>query len=161
MKRFLTTLVCSALGLIGTCEFAVAEMIGRSECGIIGSPTQEPIGDRAGHSLVSVQYSCVGVDGLLKGAMYTASNIAESEGPKGAYLSGSGVYRTTGGLAVTEITEGSRSPVMKDGKAIGSEASGKGKIIFASGTLAALSGKTFKFATQSTGYSRFSLEMSD
>lgn len=31
----------------------------------------EQIGDREGHALSSVQYTCSGVEGLLKGAVYT------------------------------------------------------------------------------------------
>ena len=66
-KRFIATLVCSALGLIGASGLALADSIGRFECSVVGTPSQEPIGDRNGHGLLSIQYSCFGVDGLLKG----------------------------------------------------------------------------------------------
>jgi hypothetical protein len=43
-----------------------------------------------------------------------------------------------------QMIEGSASTVMKDGKFVGNETSGKGIIKFASGPFAALSGKTIK-----------------
>jgi len=160
-KRFIATLVCSALGLIGASGLALADSIGRFECSVVGTPSQEPIGDRNGHGLLSIQYSCFGVDGLLKGSVYTASNASEWDGPQGTFLSGAGILRTAGGLAVTQLIEGTGSVIMKDGKAVGTETSGKGAFKLASGPLAALSGKTFKFATKLTGVSRFSLELTD
>jgi hypothetical protein len=47
---------------------------------------------------------------------------------------------------------------MKDGKPAGNESSGKGLFKFASGTLAALSGKAVRFETKPTGVGRFSIE---
>jgi hypothetical protein len=40
--------------------------------------------------MVSVQYSCVGMDGLLKGAVNTGISISEWDGPKGTYLAFTG-----------------------------------------------------------------------
>ncbi len=160
-KRFIATFVCSAFSLIGASGFALAETIGRYECSIIGTASPEPIGDQNGHSLVSVQYSCFGVDGLLKGAVYTASSIQEWEGPQGTFLFAGGIHRAPGGLAVTQLTEGTGSVVMKDGKPAGTDASGKTVFKFASGTLAALSGKVVKFASKPAGMDRFNLEFTD
>jgi hypothetical protein len=158
-KRFIATFVCSAL--IGASGFAFAETIGRFECSIIGTASPEAIGDWGGHGLASVQFSCFGVDGLLKGAVYTGSNISEWDGPRGTYLSAGGIYRAPGGLAVTQLVDGTASVIMKDGKPVGAETSGKTALKFASGTLAALSGKTVKFASQPTGAGRFNLELTD
>ena len=57
-KRFIATIVCSAVSLIGASGCALAETIGRYQCSVIDIPGQEPIGDRPGHFLVSLQYSC-------------------------------------------------------------------------------------------------------
>ena len=54
-KRFITTFLCSALSSIGASGFALAETIGRYECSFIGTTSEEPIGDRTGHSLSSNQ----------------------------------------------------------------------------------------------------------
>jgi hypothetical protein len=160
-KRFIATFVGSALGLIGASGFALAETIGRYECSFVGAASQEPIGDRTGHSLSSNQFSCFGLDGLLKGAVYTGSSIGEWEGPQGTLFYTGGIHRAPGGLAVTQLTEGTGSVIMKDGKAAGFENSGKAVFKFASGTLAALSGKTVKFAAKSTGVARFNIELTD
>ena len=158
-KHFITTFLCSALSLIGASGSAFAETIGRFECSIIGTASPEPIGDRTEHGLVSVQYSCFGVDGLLKGAIDTGSNISEWDGPQGTILFAGGIYRAPGGIAVAQLMEGTAFVIMKDGKPVGAETSGKTVFKFASGTLAALSGKIVKFASQPTGAGRFNLEL--
>ena len=158
-KRFIVTVMCSALGLISASGFALAETVGRYECSVVGAVSQEPIADRDGHQLTSLQYSCFGVEGMLKGAVYTGSSISEWNGPQGTYLSGGGIIRVAGGLAVTQLTEGTGSTIMKDGKPAGREASGKGLFKFASGTLAALSGKTDRWEAKPAGLGRFTLEI--
>jgi len=160
-KRFIATFVCSALSLIGATGMALSDTIGRYECNIVGTPNPEPIGDRSGHGLVSYQFSCFGVDGLLKGAVYSAIHISEWDGPQGTFLSAGGIHRTAGGFAVTQMLEGTGSIIMKDGKPVGSTSSGKAIFKFASGTLAALSGTTVKFASKSTGLNRFELEFAE
>ena len=157
-KRLIAIFICSALSLIGTSGFAFAGMIGRYECSIIGLPMQDPVGDRTGHMLVTVQYSCFGVDGLLKGTVHTVSSVSEWDGPQGTFLIGGGTQRAPGGLAVTQITDGTASVIKPGG---GTESKGTGVFKFASGTLAALSGKSFKFTTKSTGDLRFDLEYAD
>jgi hypothetical protein len=157
--RIIVTVVCSALGLINASGFAMAETLGKLECSVVGAVSQEPIGDKDGHRLATVQYACSGVDGMLKDAVYSGSSIAEWDGPQARYLSGGGIIRAAGGFAITQITEGAGSTVMKDGKPAGSEASGKGLIKFASGTLAAFSGKADRWEAKPAGFGRFSLEI--
>jgi hypothetical protein len=158
-KRFIATIVCSAVSLIGASGGALAETIGRYQCSVIDIPGQEPIGDRPEHFLVSLQYSCFGVDGVLKGDVHTASSASELDGAKVTFLRGGGIHRAPGGLAVTQITDSAGSLVTKDGKP--PESSGTGVFKFASGTLAALSGKHFKFTSKPTGLGRFDLEYTD
>jgi hypothetical protein len=158
-KRFTVTVVCSTLGLISASGSAMAETVGRFECSIVGAVSQDPIGDKDGHRIVTALYSCLGVEGLLKGALYSGSSTSEWDGPQGKYYSGGGIIRAVGGLAVTQLTEGTGSAVMKDGKPAGNEASGKGLIKFASGTLAALSGKADRWEAKPAGFGRFSLEI--
>ncbi|MGZ5876344.1 MAG: hypothetical protein ACXWKP_30125 [Bradyrhizobium sp.] len=160
-KRLIATFVCSALGLIGASGIARSETIGRYECNIVGTANPEPIGDRGGHGLVSYQFSCVGVDGLLKDAVYSATHVSEWDGPQGTFLLAGGIHRSAGGFAVTQMSEGTGSIIMKDGKPVGSTGSGKAVFKLASGTLAALSGKPVKFTSKSTGLNRFELEFAD
>jgi hypothetical protein len=164
-KRFIATFVCSALGLTGASGFALAETFGRYECSVIGTIGKDPIVTQAGHVLVSLEYSCVGVDGIMKGDVHTASSASEWIGPKGTFLRGGGVHRAPEGLAVSVITEGTGWVVKPSdteyaGPA-GTESAGKAIFKFASGNLAALSGKTFKFATKPTAPNRFVMEFTD
>jgi hypothetical protein len=147
--------------LIAATGFARADTIGRYQCAIIGAIAQEPIGDRDGHVLLSFEYSCLGVDGLLKKAVSTAVSVSEWDGPKGTYLASLGLHRAPGGFAVGQLLEGTASLVMKDGKPIGAESTGKTVFKFASGTLAALSGRTVNFTTKPVGLGRFELEFKD
>jgi hypothetical protein len=158
-KRIIITVVCSTLGLMNSGVFAQAETIGRLECNVVGPVSQEPIGDKDGHRLVTVQYSCRGVEGLLKDAAYSGVSVSEWDGSQGKYLSGGGIVRSAGGLAVTQIIEGVGSAIMKDGKPAGSEASGKGLFKYASGTLAALAGKADRWEAKPAGFGQFNLEV--
>lgn len=160
-KRLIGTLLCSAFSLVGAMEFAHAGVVGRYECNIVGTASQDPIGDRDGHQLSSFQFSCLGVEGLLKGAVYTAVGISEWDGPRGTQLLTGGVHRAAGGLAVTQMLEGAGSIIAKDGKPVGWETHGKSVFKFASGSLAALSGKTVSYTSQLTGLNRFSIELND
>ena len=72
-----------------------------------------------------------------------------------------GIHRAAGGFAVTQMLEGTGSIVVKYGKPVGNTSAGKAIFKFASGALAALSGKTVKFASKSTGFNRFELEFAE
>ncbi|MEY9434434.1 nucleotide-binding universal stress UspA family protein [Bradyrhizobium elkanii] len=86
----------------------------QKDCSVIGTTAQEPLGDRAGHVLASFLYSCFGVDGLLKGAVVTAINASEWDGPKGMQLAAVGIHRAPGGEAVDELLEGTGAVVMRE-----------------------------------------------
>jgi len=157
-KRSVTVLVGAALGVIAVSQPVRADLIARYECSIAGFYSQEPIGDRPDHNLVVQDYVCVGVDGLLKGAVYSASNTAEWDGPKAAIVFGGGVHRIPGGRVVTQFIEGTAQAVTKDGRPVGVESSGKGIVKFASGPYAGLNGKTVRFVTTAINPIRFNLE---
>ena len=160
-NRFTATLMCSALVSLVAMGSAYADSIGRYECSIVGIGSPEPLGDRAGHGLVSYQFSCYGVDGTLKGAVYSAVHVSEWDGPQGNFLLAGGVHRVAGGFAVTQMMEGTASVIMRDGKPAGVTGSGKAVFKLGSGSLAALSGKAAKFTSKSTGANRFELEFAD
>src|SRR3974390_2667096 len=102
-KRLIASILVSVFGLIGVTGVALADTIGRYECNIIGQTSLEPIGDRDGHLLRTYDFSCLGVDGLLKGAVYTANSVSELDGPQVTFHFSGGVHRTAGGLAVGYI----------------------------------------------------------
>ncbi len=158
-KRGISIVFCSALAVIVTAQMARADSIARYECNVVNFATQEPIGDRPDHTLSLLEYSCVAVDGVLKGALYTGSNTVEWDGPKGRIIVGGGIHRLPGGRAITQLSEGVASIVMKDGKFAGNDASGKGVIKYAGGSFAALDGKQVKFTSTPVSPIRFILEM--
>jgi hypothetical protein len=162
MRRWsIAAAIAAAASLAMAGGAARAELIGRYECNIVGTLGQEPIGDRPGHMLVSFQYSCYGVDGLMKGALYTASVASEWENQKGVYLYGAGIHRMTDGLAVIQLTEGTGTVAMQNGTPAISQADGKVVFKLASGSLASLAGKTVDFTARLTSPGHFIYEMND
>lgn len=161
MKQpFFTIVLCSAFGLLGLAGGALADSIRRYDCTIDGTD-REPIGDRNGHMIVSLQYTCHVADGLLKDAGITAVSVSEWDSEKGRYLASLDVHRALEGYAVGQLLEGDGSSVMEDNRAAGIAAAGKTVFKFASGSLAALSGKTVKFTTKPVGSRRFEMEFAD
>jgi len=160
-RRMMVIVIGSALGLIAANESAQAGLLARYECNVIGPSIPEPIGDRSGHNLAVTQFSCLAVEGEMKGAVYTATNVAEWDGPKAVYQFAGGVHRIAGGFAVTQMTEGGATVIMKDGQPVGSEGAGKAVIKYAAGTLAAYAGKPVAFTNKSAGLGHFILEFTD
>lgn len=162
MKQLTVIAMFTMVGAIAASSIAHADVVGRYDCHALGSTAPEPIGDRAGHGLQQYQFSCVGVDGPLKGAIYTAINATEWDGPNGKQLLGGGVHRMPDGLAVTQMQEGAHTTVeMKDGKLAGISGAGKAAVKFASGSLVSLSGKTLNFVSKSIGFNHFVIEFSE
>jgi hypothetical protein len=160
-KSIVAVFLSSALGLIGMSEIALAGSIGRYDCIIVGTIAREPVGDREGHDIVSLEYTCRGLDGLLKDSGVTAVSVSEWDGQKGRYLASLGIHRAPGGMAVGQLVEGTNSMVMKDGKAIGLEATGTTFFKYASGTLSPIAGKTVKFIVKPTNLGRFEIEFTE
>ncbi len=161
MKQpFFTIVLCSAFGLLGLTGGALADSIRRYDCTIDGTD-REAIGDRNGHIIVSLQYTCHIADGLLKDAGITAISVSEWDSEKGRYLASLDVHRALEGYAVGQLLDGDGASVMEDNRAAGIAAAGKTVFKFASGSLAALSGKTVKFTTKSVGSRRFEMEFAD
>ena len=161
MRKVLVAIMASAVGLAGASGFAQADSIGRYECNIIGSIGLEPIGDRNGHVLRSYDFSCAGVDGIFKGAVTTSVTVSEIDGSQVTFHFAGGVHRMAGGLAVGETLEGTGSTVVQEGNPARATASGRMIFKFASGKLASLSGKTFKWTARPIGYNRFDMEYAD
>nr|WP_027522040.1 hypothetical protein [Bradyrhizobium sp. Ec3.3] len=159
-KNLLTVVLCSVFGLLGPNTVALADSTRRYDCTIDGTD-REPVGDRNGHIIVSLQYTCRVADGLLKDAGITGISVSEWDGEKGKYLASLDVHRALEGFAVGQLLEGIGSSVMENNRTAGIAASGKTAFKFASGSLAALSGKTVKFTTMPAGARRFELEFTD
>ena len=160
-SRLFAVITFTTIGLISSTGFVSADPLGRYECNIVGNGNPEPVGDRAGHALVNMQYVCRGVEGLVKGAVFSANGVTEWDGPKGTFLLAGGTHRIAGGFAVTQLIEGTASVIMKDDKPVGMTSAGTASVKFASGPLNALAGKTYKFSTKSTGINQFEMLMEE
>jgi hypothetical protein len=160
-KPLIAGILASIVGLVGISGSAYADSIGRYECNIIGAIGLEPIGDHDGHLLRSFDYFCAGVDGIFKGALLSAVSVSEVDGSRVTFHLVGGVHRIAGGLAVGETLEGTGSSVMQEGGRARTASAGTMIFKFASGKLAPLSGKTFKWAAKPIGYNRFDLEYED
>ncbi|MGV7213449.1 hypothetical protein [Bradyrhizobium sp. UFLA05-112] len=100
-------------------------------------------------------------DGTLRDAGITAISVSELNGEKGTSLASLDLHRTIDGFAVGQLLEGIAFLVMRDERSLGIAASGKMVFKFASGSLAALSGKTVNFTTKPAGFGRFEMEFAD
>jgi hypothetical protein len=159
MNKFAKSLfVVSALTALPWGQPVFAETISRFDCNIVGNNSREALGD-TGHALITAQYSCRGIDGLFKDAVYSGSTISEDDGAGAKYLAGMSTYRFPGGLAVGKLTEGSMAYTMKDGKPIGWSGSGKAVLIIATGAASGLAGKTILWTTKGTGLNRYAFEI--
>ncbi len=121
-------------------------------CSPMGAPsTWEPVGDRAGHNIQVTRTTCRVEGGPLDGGLVAVNGTWEYDGPNGALLSGDGVIRKSGALAAVRATAGTLVFTMKDGAPTGWTASGKGAFTMASGSAAALAGKTYSWTARPTG----------
>jgi len=86
----------------------------------------------------------------VKGAVYTGSFTSEWDGLKEPICLAGGLSGRRG-LAVTQITEGKGSAVMKDGKPAGSESSGKAAVQVRFRHACSAVGKDGRWETQTNG----------
>jgi hypothetical protein len=130
---------------------ALAGSLAKYSCGVIGGPSPEA----ADKKIVVVGFVCRGTEGMAKDAMMTGSSIYDAE--KKVYLSGQNMVRSPGGLAVVQMVEGTRT---YDGdKWVSSQ--GKSKAVYASGTFAAMNGKTDSWVAKPDGFNQFTVEVTD
>jgi hypothetical protein len=152
------TTVLIALAIVA--PNALAQEASYSEtCQYIGGPPKsEPLGDRDGHSLSSVEVSCVVNSGLLSGGIGTNSILSEFNGPNGVLLMGGGVIRKPGATLVFELTEQKIALTVTDGKVTGASVNGRGKVLLGTGAAASLAGKTFSYTIKPGPPGQFTIE---
>ena len=154
-SRMLT--IAASLVLLASSGLTMAQS-SKHTCMNVGPNLPEPLGDREGHAVSVADGSCMIEGGLLDGTVQTQHTIWEFD--KGAMniLSGDGVSRKPGVAVAYRVTAGSLTYVMKDGKPVGWNASGKGVFTLATGAAAALAGKTFTWTGYATGPRSYILE---
>lgn len=151
--------LCSALELLGLSASAVADT--RRYACTITAADREPVGVRNERVILTVQYGCRIADGLSSDAGITAVSVSEWAADKGTYLASVEFHRALGGVAIGQLSEATGFSSMEGEQGIAVATSGTTVFKFASGSLAALSGKTLKFTTKLTGLRSFELEFTD
>ena len=147
-----------ALASVMFCAWAQTPLMTKATCVTVGVSAMEPLGDRAGHALQVGQFTCRIEGGPMDGGVSTGSNIYEYDGAGAVLLTGNGVARKAGATAAFQVTGGTVTLTMKDGKVVGFNSSGKGIIKLATGGAAELTGKTYSFAVHPIGNGQFVIE---
>jgi hypothetical protein len=129
-----------------------------ANCQNFGMSSVEPFGDRPAHNLVVSSYSCRVSGGAMDGSVTTGTSYWDASGPKWILLTGNGAGRKAGGLQVFQQIEGAMELTMRDGKAVGWTATGRGRYLTATGTVSELAGREFRWNARSTGFNAFTIE---
>ena len=97
--------------------------------------------------------------GLTDGGILTGITIAEWDKGHAVVLSATGITRKPGAVTAYQQTEGKSSLVMTDDKPSGMTGSGRGRYTLATGSAAALAGKTYSYTFSMTGPNQFVVEV--
>lgn len=146
-----------AMGSVGAA--AQSGSTTRLHCHTVGSAAPEVLGDREGHAVSVSQHSCRVEGGLTDGGILTGITIAEWDKGHAVVLSATGITRKPGAVTAYQQTEGKSSLVMTDGKPSGMTGSGRGRYTLATGSAAALAGKTYSYTFSMTGPNQFVVEV--
>jgi hypothetical protein len=101
-----------ALALVTTGAVA-DEAVGLWTCQTIGDSHDDPIGDKEGHVLDSVSYTCRIEGGPLNGGVVNGTEIAEWTGAKYVRIAAMGVVRKPGAIAIYSGGSASSTPIMR------------------------------------------------
>ena len=131
----------------------------RYVCQLVGDPSPEALGDREGHSVWVGGASCRVEGGPMDGALSTTSEVWEWDKTTASFLSGITVTRKPGATFTSLNTEGKLKLVIAEGKVTGMTFSGRGRVTMATGSAAALSGKTYSWEGKTTGVGQYYVDV--
>jgi|OpeIllAssembly_1097287.scaffolds.fasta_scaffold169590_1 hypothetical protein len=147
------------LGLFGATSFGQTPLTYRYLCQSIGTGPQEPLGDRDGHNISVYSYSCRVEGGPLDGGVVTGNAIYEWNQTIAAGLTGNGVVRKPGAVAVFELSDFKNALTVVDGKVTGFSAAGHGTYKLATGTAVSLAGRTYTYTGRPNGPGQFAVDI--
>jgi hypothetical protein len=157
-SRTLNVAAAVALATLSVGTLAQTAVVYKATCQFIGSPAREPLADREGHTIAVAEYSCHAETGMQEGAIMTGMNIIEYDPSDGVVLSGNGVIRKPGSVAVYQVIEQHSARTMTDGKVTGFTGASRGVYKLATGSMASLAGKSFTSTFRTIGGGQFLLE---
>jgi hypothetical protein len=153
--RFAATLALATLAASTMGQGAVSI---KSTCQDVGAATRESTGDRDGHAIPVVQYSCRNEGGATEGSVTTGTIIWEWDKTAAAMVIGNGVLRKPGALAAYQNTEAKATQTVVDGKVTGIAGTSRGIYKSATGGMASLAGKSFSTTFHSIGGGQLVIE---
>ena len=118
-SRILNVAASLALTTLSMSTLAQTPVTFKSTCQDVGFAAREPLGDRDGHSIEVIQYSCRNEGGVEDGTLMTGMVIWEWDKTTCVMLSGNGVVRKPGALAVFQNSGSKASLTISDGKVTG------------------------------------------
>jgi hypothetical protein len=145
----------AALAALG-CAVAQAQV---ASCTTDRQTPPEPLGDRLGHAVQLVSATCTGATGAREGHVTTIQALWEQDLAGSKLVTGDAIVRERGAVMAYHLTEGVQYPVMKDGRAAGWTATGRGIYTIASGIAASLLHRTFSWIARSTSAQGWLLEL--
>lgn len=148
-----------AFALVSAGASGQAGPTARLHCQAVGGGAPEALGDREGHAIAAGTYSCRVEGGPGDGGIVTGTAIFEWDKGQAVLLSGMGINRKPGAVSAYQHLEGKQSLVMTDGKVSGFTGSGRGRYTLATGSMAAMAGKTYSFTFSSTGPGQFTVDL--
>ena|SRR5664279_581529 len=158
-SRILNVAASLALTTLSMSTLAQTPVTFKSTCQDVGFAAREPLGDRDGHSIEVIQYSCRNEGGVEDGTLMTGMVIWEWDKTTCVMLSGNGVVRKPGALAVFQNSESKASLTIVDGKVTGITGTSNGVYKTATGGMASLAGKSFTSTFHSIGGGQFVIEV--
>ena len=156
-KHFPYLIIC-ALAVLCAAASAQSGPSHRLACQSIGNGAAEPLGDLEGHALSAGNFTCRTEGRPLDGGVLTGATIREYDKLGAVGLSGSGVTRKPRAMAAYMNTESKLALTLVDGMVTGFTGTGRDRHTPASGSAAALSGKSYSYTFGSTGAGQFGVD---
>lgn len=150
-------LVVSSIALAAS-SMAHAAVTYRCDCQVVDTTRLENFGHDGSPAQLS-HFTCRITGGPLHGSFVTGTNIWDlSNGAGGVLLGSIAIAQRAGSNVMYEVHDGTRHQHTREGKVAGWEANSWGVYKSATGTAAALTGKTFTSAVRSTGPRTFVID---
>jgi len=130
----------------------------RITCTNYGPNSNEPLGDRDGHSVQVGDATCIVQGGPMDGAVGTQQVIWEYDKGVGTLLSAHTVFRRPGAMLISVGRTGKLNLQMADGRVTGWTASGVLSYPMATGPAAVLDKKSATWTGRPTGNRTFVIE---
>jgi hypothetical protein len=154
--RTRVTLCCALTALAA--PLPAAEIKHHYACHVTGTSAVDHLGGE-GQTAELTHFMCQITGGLLNGFVATGTNILEPRKGGARLVASIVVAQKAGSTVAYEVSEGTRRFKKSKGRVVGWESTGKGTFKSATGSAAALAGKSFTSVVKSGGPGAFTIEV--